>query len=165
MSKSDVPYVNSFKLPSSPQHKFRGWFPDHCGPSGTPQNITGQRNRGQQGGGFLKNKTCFGKTVSSACPKEWKSMKIKNCLPPSKMQMHLLFISCRLQVLAGAHAIFQGLTAAQGRRSDYVFRQKVSLNLNKDSVLLLLLLFRELSEKSNTMFSYNLKHKIFKWTF
>lgn len=45
-------------------------------------------------------------------------MKLKNCLHPSKMQIHLLSIPCRLHVLAGAHAICQGHTAAQGQRSD-----------------------------------------------
>lgn len=89
-------------------------------------------------------------------------MKLKICLHPSKRQIHLLSISYRLHVLAEAHAVCQGLTAAQGQRSDYVFVQKGSLNLNTDSVLLLLLPFRELSEKSNTMFFYNLKYKIFK---
>lgn len=76
------------------------------------------------------------------------------------MQVHLVSFPRRLHVLAGAYGICQGLTAAQGQRSDYVFTQKVSWNLNTDSMRLSLVLFRELSEKSNTMFSNNLKHKI-----
>lgn len=91
-------------------------------------------------------------------------MKLKNCLSPSKRRIQLLSIPCRPHVPAEAHAVFQGLTAAQGQRSDHVFGQKGSLNLNTDSELLSLLLFRELSGKSNTIFSYNLKHKIFKRT-
>lgn len=61
----------------------------------------------------------------------------------------------------------QGLTAAQGQRSDHVFGQKGSLNLNTDSELLSVLLFRELSEKSNTiiLIFHIILNKIFKCTF
>lgn len=63
-------------------------------------------------------------------------MKLKNPLPPPKMQVHLLSIPCRFHVLAGAHGICQGLTAAQGQRSHYLRGQKEILNLNMDSMLL-----------------------------
>jgi len=69
---------------------------------------------------------------------------------------HSLPTDC-LHALAGSHGIRWGLTAEQGWKSDYIWGQKVSLNLITDSKLFLLLQFRELRVKFNTMFSYNLK--------
>lgn len=86
--------ANGFQITMGPQEHHRTLL---------PRNFPGQWNRGLQGLFFFLNKTCFGKTVSSACPKGWKPMKLKNCLPPSKRQIQLLSIPCRLHVPAEAH--------------------------------------------------------------
>lgn len=160
-------YINCFKLTFSPQHKVQTcWLPAHCGISantmepgykGTSLANEASLQRAKVRWFCLNIQCGLGKSFI-CMPQRIKPMKLENPLPRSKIQIPPATPPYRLSPCSSRVPWYLlGLHSREGQRSDYIWGQKVSLNLIIDSMLFLLLIFRELSAKYNTMFSWDLK--------